>query len=167
MTLTPNLARTEILVSSTLLDSFVANPANYVNITIRIYYNSLTDSTVETYTDASPLTSSTNVSTLAGVEKINPAFFSGTEFQQGVYHVLITLTAEGEIQTDEGCVFVEDDLACTIDTYRLNETNQTKKLNAGLDYFLLKNLQDCSCQCEGMIEIYNNLININNKCKTC
>ena len=118
MTLTCNSDRTLITVSSTLLDDFIDAPEDYTNIEVKIYFNSTTVSTTETYTEDDPITTTTNVASNGGVETINPAFFTTTSFAQGIYHVVITLTSTDSIQTDEGCLFVEDTIACDVNDYR-------------------------------------------------
>lgn len=171
MTLSVNSpTNTQISILSTLLNSFIASPGSYTNVTIEIWYNSTTASTVEVYTSVIPITSSTNVSTVLGLEYVNPAFFSTTEFGQGVYHFLVTLTSESEILTDEGCLLVIDTLTCDVNTYRLLTTvDLNKRLNAGIDYYMLTQSQECVCGCDNLIEIYNNLILTiaNNTCSTC
>lgn len=161
---------TIITISSTLLDDFIATPASYTDIDIQIYFNSTTDSTTETYSNSVPITGVTNVATNAGVETINPAFFGATEFAQGIYHVVIALTSDAEIQTDEGCLFVEDTIACDVNTYRLDTTHTLQqRIDAGLDYYMLTKSQDCTCGCDDLTEIYNNLVIKldSNPCTTC
>ena len=170
MTLSINEDRTVITIVDSLLNSFIAAPADYTDIDIQIYFNSTTTATTETYTDADPITTSTNVASNGGVETVNPAFFSATEFAQGIYHFTITLTSESEIETSDGCLFVEDTIACDVNTYRLLSTvDLTKRLNAGIDYYMLTKSQSCTCGCDNLIEIYNNLITTvaNNTCTTC
>lgn len=170
MTLSINNDRTQLFIESTILDDFIATPSDYTDVDIQIYFNSTTSSTTETYTDADPITTSTNVASNAGVETINPAFFGATEFAQGIYHFIITLSSESEIQTSEGCLFVEDTIACDVNTYRLLSTvDLNKRLNAGIDYYMLTQSQSCTCGCDNLIEIYNNLITTiaNNPCTTC
>ena len=168
MILSINNLHTILTVSSTLLDDFIATPGDYTKITITGYFNDVDTGVTEEYDEDNLITSSTNVATSAGVETINPAFFTTTSFAQGVYHFLITLYGT-DIESDEGCIFVDDTLGCTIDDYRLEETNQFKKLNAGIDYFILKNTANCQCNCNELIEIYNNLITqtSNSNCTTC
>ena len=170
MTLSINEDRTVITVVDSLLNSFIATPASYTDIDIQIYFNSTTDSTTETYSNSVPITGVTNVATNGGVETINPAFFGAIEFAQGIYHIVITLTSESEIETSEGCLFVEDGVACDINTYRLDTSHTlTERLNVGLDYYMLTKSQSCTCGCDNLIEIYNNLVLIldNNPCTTC
>jgi hypothetical protein len=171
MTLSINSpANTQITISSTLLNSFIASPASYTDVKVQMYFNSTSASTTETYTSTRLITSSTPVSTSAGLEYINTSFLNTSVFAQGVYHIVVTLTSSSEILTDEGCLFVEDDIACDVNTYRLLSTvDLNKRLNAGLDYYMLTKSQDCSCGCDNLIEIYNNLVTTlaNNTCSTC
>ena len=170
MTLSVNSTRTLIEITDTLLNAFLLAPASYTNIEIKIYQNNATAATIETYSNAVPITAVTNIATIAGIEYANPSFFSATEFEQGVYHFIITLTSPTEIQTDEGCIFIEEDLACTINTYREEETIPfNTRLNAGINYFMLKNSQSCPCECEKLIDLYNSLITLTDSttCKTC
>ena len=161
---------TIITITSTLLNSFIAAPASFTDVTIQIFFNSTTTSTTETYTSADPITGSTNVATNAGVETILPAFFGGTEFAEGIYSILITLSSDEEILTDAGCLFVQDTIACDVNTYRLITTvDLNKRLSAGIDYYMLTQSQECVCGCDNLIEIYNNLVTTiaNNTCSTC
>lgn len=170
MTLTINEDRTVITVVSTLLTDFVGNEGDYTNIVIKIYFNSTTSSTSETYDEDNLITSVTNIFDDSGTNGINPAFFGTTEFAQGIYHVVIILTSEAEIQTSEGCLFVEDTIACDVNTYRLLTTvDLNKRLDAGIDYYMLTKSQSCTCGCDNLVEIYNNLITTvaNNTCTTC
>lgn len=170
MTITYNSDRTLLTVSSTLLDDFIADETAYTNIKVQIFFNSTTSSTTETYTENTPITTTTNVASNGGVETINPAFFGVTEFAQGIYHVIITLTSGTQIETDEGCIFVEDTIACDVNEYRLLSTvDLNKRLNVGIDYYMLTKSQSCTCGCDNLVEIYNNLITTvaNNTCTTC
>lgn len=170
MTLTANSERTQISILDTLLNSFLATPASFIDIDVQIYFNSTTDSTTKTYSVSVPVTTSTPIASVSSLEYINPSFFDTTIFAQGVYHILIVLTSEDEIQTSEGCIFIEEDLACTINTYREDETVLfNTRLNAGINYFMLKNSQSCPCECDKLIDLYNNLITLTDSttCKTC
>lgn len=170
MTLSINSGRTQISILDTLLNSFLAAPASYTDIDIQIYFNSTTSSTTKTYSVSVPITTSTPVSSVSSLEYINPSFFSGTEFSEGIYHVVIVLTSPSEIQTSEGCLFVQDTIACDVNTYRLLTTvDLNKRLNAGIDYYMLTQSQECVCGCDNLIEIYNNLVTTiaNNTCSTC
>lgn len=170
MTLSINTSRTQISILSTLLNSFISNPASYTNVKVQIYFNSISTSTTETYSSTRLITSSTPVSTSGGLEYINPSFLTTTEFAQGVYHIAVTLTSPSEILTDEGCIFVEDNIACDVNTYRLDSTHTLQeRIDAGLNYYMLTKSQDCPCGCDNLIEIYNNLVTTlaNNTCATC
>lgn len=168
MILTINTARTLITIESTLLDSFVAAPASYTNITITGYFNDTATGITETYTSAIPITAVTNVATNAGVETINPSFFSTTEFAQGVYRFYIVLISPTTIETDEGCIYVENGLKCNVDTYMLDETKTVnERVFAGLKYRALSSDVDCPCKCDNLIELYNNLNELLTNCKTC
>ncbi len=170
MVLTINSGRTQISILSTLLNSFIASPASYTDIKVQMYFNSTSASTTETYSSTRLITSSTPVSTVAGLEYINTSFLGSSEFAQGVYHIVITLTSPSEILTDEGCILVSTTLPCDVNTYRLlSDVDLNKRLNVGLDYYMLTKSQDCPCGCNSLIEIYNNLITTlaNNTCATC
>jgi len=168
MTLSINTARTVLTISSTLLDLFVATPASYVNITVAGYVSDPDTATTETYSFSSLITASTNVRTSAGTETIVPAFFSATTFSEGVYKFVVTLTSEANVQTDEGCVFIHEDLKCTVDTNLLDETVPIlERVLNGLKYQSLINTDECPCKCDEKMELYNNLILINEGCKTC
>ncbi len=170
MTLSINSGRTQISILDTLLNLFIATPGDYTDIDVQIFFNSTTSSTTKTYSVSVPITTSTPVSSVAGLEYINPSFFDTTIFEQGIYHFIITLTSESEIETSEGCLFVEDTIACDVNTYRLLTTvDLTKRLNAGIDYYMLTKSQSCTCGCDNLVEIYNNLITTvaNNTCTTC
>ncbi len=170
MTLSINTELTLIQITSTLLNSFITSPVSYTNITVEIWHNSVVTSTSEVYTSTVPITGSTNVSTVLGIEYINPSFLSTSIFAQGVYHIVVTLTSPSEILTDEGCLFVEDTVACDVNTYRLDTTHiLQERIDAGLSYYMLTKSQDCPCGCDNLIEIYNNLVTTlaNNTCATC
>lgn len=170
MTLSINSERTQISILDTLLNLFIATPGDYVDIDVQIFFNSTTSSTTKTYSSTSLITSSTAVSTSGGLEYINPSFFNETSFSEGIYHIIITLTSEDEIQTSEGCLFVQDTIACDVNAYRLLTTiDLNKRLNAGIDYYMLTQSQECTCGCDNLIEIYNNLVTTiaNNTCSTC
>lgn len=170
MILSYNTDRTIITISSSLLDDFIATPEDYTDVDIQIYFNSTTSSTTETYSEDDLITDVTNVATDSGVTWVNPAFFNTTEFSQGIYHVVITLTSTGSIQTDEGCIFIESTIACDVNDYRLLSTvDLNKRLNVGIDYYMLTKSQSCTCGCDNLVEIYNNLITTlaNNTCSTC
>jgi len=170
MTLTINSpTNTLITISSTLLDDFIATPADYTSLTIVGYFNDTTTGITEIYTEADPITTITNVASNAGVETILPSFFSATEFAQGVYQFTITLIGD-EIEVDEGCIYVEDGLKCDIDDYLLaTGTELNDKLFVGIQYQSLLNATVCACKCDNLIEIYNYLIKQidTSVCKTC
>ena len=170
MTLTiDNTTRANIIIASTILDDFITAPASYTNIKIQIYQNSITDSVTETYTDSDPIDATTNVATVAGTEYINPAFFGATEFVQGVYHVIVTLTDDSSIQTDEGCIYVENGLKCLVDDYLINEKPTVQeRILQGLKYQSLISATECPCKCDKKTELYLDLIDsLTNKCTTC
>lgn len=169
MTLSINGTFDLITVSSEELDDFISSPGSYVDVVVTGYYNSTTDSTSKTYTSTSPITGSTDVSTSAGVEKINPSFFGGTAFEAGVYYFTVTLTSEAGIEVDEGCIFVDDGIACLVDDYRIGDATINDKILAGIDYTLLLNSQQCACKCLQLIELYNSLYKklTTNSCQGC
>lgn len=168
MTLSINSGRTQISILSTLLNSFIASPASYTDVKVQIYFNDTTISTTETYSSTRLITGSTPVSTSGGLEYINPAFLSGTEFLQGVYNIKVTLTSLSEIQTDEGCLYVENGLKCDIDEYLLNSSvDILERVLAGIKYQSLISVTECPCKCDKKIKIYNNLVDINNTCQGC
>jgi hypothetical protein len=169
MILSINTNRTLITIQSTLLDLFIATPSSYTSVEVKIFQNSTTASTTETYSSTRLITSSTPVSTVAGLEYINPSFLSTTIFAQGVYHIVVTLTSPSEILTDEGCIFVSTTLPCDVNTYRLDTTHTLpERIDAGLNYYMLTKSQDCPCGCDNLIEIYNNLVTtLTNNCTTC
>jgi hypothetical protein len=152
-----------------LLDLFIATPASYTSVEVKIFQNSTTASTTKTYTPASLITGVTDVATNAGVETISPSFFGATEFVQGVYDIVVTLKSTSAIQNDEGCLYVENGLKCQVDTYLLDETiTVNERVLEGLKYQSLASSADCPCKCKEKIELYLNLIdNLTNKCKTC
>lgn len=168
MTLSINSGLTQISILDTLLNTFLAAPASYTDIDIQIYLNSTTDSTTKTYSVSVPITTSTPVASVSSLEYINPSFFSATTFEQGVYHFLITLTSEEEIQTSEGCLYIEDGLRCDVDEHLLDESVDilTRVLN-GLKYDSLVSAAECPCKCDKKIEIYNDLIDLSNTCQGC
>lgn len=170
MTLSINTGRTQISILSTLLNSFISSPASYTDIKVQMYFNSTSASTTETYSSTRLITSSTPVSTSGGLEYINPSFLSTSIFAQGVYHIVVTLTSSSEILTDEGCLLVQDTIACDVNTYRLDTSHTLQeRIDAGLSYYMLTKSQDCVCGCDNLIEIYNNLVTTlaNNTCTTC
>jgi len=169
MTLSINTNRALFTISSTLLDSFIASPASYTDIKIQIYQNDVVNSTIKTYTSTNLITSSTDVATIAGVEYINPSFLNASEFVQGVYDIIVTLTSPSQIQTDEGCFYVENGLKCQIDDILVNESKSIEeRILEGLKYQSLISATDCVCKCKEKIQLYLNLIkSISNQCQTC
>jgi len=168
MTLTINSGRTQFSILSSLLNSFIGSPSSYTKIEIKIFQNTTETSTIKTYTSVSPITSSTDVATIAGLEYINPSFLGATEFVQGVYNVIVILTSVSGIQTDEGCIYVENGLKCDVDEYLLNSSvNILERVLAGLKYQSLISSEECPCKCDKKIKIYNSLIDINNTCQGC
>lgn len=170
MTLTINAGHTLITVVSTVLDTFIAAPASFTECVITGYYNSNTTSTIETYSSTVPITNLTNVATASGTEYFKAEFFGSSSFADGIYYFVVTLKGEAEIQTDEGCIFVDKNVACQVDDYRVNEKiDFNKRLMAVSDYYLLKNSQSCACKCSNLIDIYNSLAKQleNKKCQTC
>ena len=163
-----NTTRTIITIESTLLDSFIATPASYTNVVITGSISGGSD-VVETYSSTNLITAVTNVATNAGIETINPAFFTATEFVQGVYQFDIKLTSATTIEQETFCLFVENGLACSVNDYRNLEKTLQEKLLVTSDYLLLKESTECACKCEQLVEIYNNLITTlsNQKCSTC
>ncbi len=168
MVLTINTGRTQISILDSLLNAFLTAPADYTDIDIQIYFNSITSSTTETYSVAVPITTSTPIASVAGLEYINPSFFDTTIFKQGVYHILITLNSDSEIETSEGCLYVEDGLKCDVDEYLLDSSvDILDRVLAGIKYQSLISATECPCKCDKKIKIYNNLIDINNTCQGC
>lgn len=167
MTVTINSLHTVLTLSSTLLNNFIGNEEDYTKITITGYFNDTETGVTETYDEDDPITSSTNVRTEAGVETLVPAFFTTTEFGEGVYHFLVTLYGE-TIETDSGCIYVEDGLKCDVDDYMLDESIPIlERVLAGLKYNSIVSSAECPCKCDQKIEIYNSLTHIQDTCKTC
>lgn len=159
-----------ITIESTLLDDFIATPAGYENIVISIYHNNTISSVSETYDSLTPITGSTNVATNAGVETISPDFLTASTFTQGVYKIKIALRSSTQIQTDEGCLYVENGLKCLIDDVLLDETkSMAERVLTGLKYNMLLDVANCDCKCDKYIELYNNLITLTSgsKCQSC
>ena len=170
MTLTINPALDLITVSSSLLDGFIASPISYTSLTVTIYHNSTETSVSEVYTDTDPITAITNVQTNAGVETIVPECLNMDTFTQGVYHVVISLKSSTQIQTEEGCLYVENGLKCLVDDYMLDETKSMEdRVLTGLKYNILLDVANCDCKCDKYIDLYNNLVILtgSEKCKTC
>jgi hypothetical protein len=169
MVLTIDTNRTQITIVDTLLDLFIATPASYTKVDVQIFHNSSTTSTTKTYTSLAPIGATGDVVTIADVEYINPSFFTAVEFVQGVYYVVVTLTSSSQIQTSEGCLYVENGLKCQVDTLLLDETKTIQeRVLEGLKYQSLVSSAECPCKCKDKIELYLNLVNtITNKCKTC
>ncbi len=170
MTLTIDSSRTSITIDSTLLDNFIANPGNYTNVAVRMYVSDISSYTEEVYDSSNPITSSTNVQTNGGVETIVPGFLNASEFAQGQYKVEVILTDSSGITTDQGCLFVEDTIKCDIDNLRSDVSlSDEEKVLLGLDYFLLSMTASCDCECDKLIDLYNNLILriSNNDCSGC
>lgn len=170
MTISINSSFNLMTVTSDVLDSFIAAPANYIELSVKGYHNSTTSFKEEKYTVLNPITNLTNVATAAGIEYIKPEFFENSFFTDGVYHFVVTLKSENQILTEEGCIFVDKDFKCKLDEYRVNEKIPfEKRIFAVSDYFLLKNSSECQCKCGILIDIYNNLIDDFElkKCLTC
>lgn len=170
MNLSINTTRTLITVESTLLDSFISNPSNYVDIKIDGYFSNTDAPVSHIYTNLEPIGSTTSVATNGGIETILPDFFTTTEFAQGVYQFVITLTSDTEISVDQGCLYVENGLKCDVDDYLLDESKTLlERVLIGLKYKSLLDVSTCSCKCDKYIEIYNDLIDTfdSNTCKTC
>lgn len=169
MILVTNTARTQITITSDLLNLFITSPSSYTSVEVKIFQNSTTTSTTKTYTPTSLITSSTDVSTVSGIEYINPSFFGTTEFVQGVYDVIVTLNSSTRIQTEEGCLYVENGLKCQVDTLLVDETKTIQeRILEGLKYQSLVSSAECPCKCKDKVELYLNLVDsITNKCHTC
>lgn len=169
MTLTVNTSRTQITINEPLLDLFIATPINYTKVDIQIFQNSIITSTTKTYTPTSLITNVTDVATVAGVEYINPSFFGASEFVQGVYDVIVTLTSPSQIQTSEGCLYVENGLKCQVDEVLVDTTlTIQERILQGLKYQSLISSQECPCECKKKIELYLNLVDsLSNNCTSC
>jgi hypothetical protein len=170
MTISINSSFNLMTISSTALDTFVASPSNYIELSVKGYHNSTTSFKEEKYSVSNPITNLTNIATGSGIEYIKPEFFDNGVFTDGVYHFIFTFKSENEIVTEEACIFVDKDFKCKIDDYRINEVIPfEKRMFAVSDYFLLKNTSECQCKCGNLIEIYNNLIEDFDfkKCFTC
>lgn len=171
MVLTVNSGLTLIGVDSPLLDLFIASPSSYEYL--EVASNDGTDSSVTTYSFDSGIliTGISDVSTVGGAEFFKPAILgNATTFKQGLHTFVIKLDTGAEIHSDEACIFVEGSLACDIDTYiNLETTTLTNKLEVGIDYYLLKNSQNCPCKCTELQTIYDKIVLTlgDNKCKTC
>lgn len=170
MSLTINTSRTLMTIESTLLDSFIASPASYTNVKVTIYKNSTTTSTTEIYTNADPITTTTNVASNGDVETILPTFFGvgNTTFEQGVYHVVVSLLSPSESSTEEYCLYVENGLKCLVDDVLIDESKDVKnRILEGLKYQSLVSSTECPCKCGQKIELYLNLIDSIDNCTAC
>lgn len=172
MTLTINSTCDLITVSSTLLDDFITDPSAYTDIKVIGTYLS-NDGITKTYTQLIPITSSTDVATNADIETIKPSFFDATVFSSGIYSFEIVLRSNSEVESDDGCIFIDciptDDcigsMLKSIYDLDLTDSNRIEML---LDYNLLTRINDCQCKCDKALVIYNYLNNkITDKCKTC
>lgn len=170
MTLSINNALDLITIESVLLDNFIANPASYETIIISIYHNNIVSPVSETYDSLTPIAEDTNVATNADVETISPAFLTVSTFTQGVYKIKIALRSSTQIQTDEGCLYIEDGLKCLIDDVLVDEIkSMAERVLTGLKYNMLLEVANCDCKCDKYIELYNNLITLTSgsKCQSC
>lgn len=167
--ITINSSRTVISIESDLLDLFVTNPASYTSVTVKIYKDSTTSSTDEVYTNASPITTLTNVATDGTNETILPSFLSLTEFGQGVYYITVNLLSSTTSSTEEHCLYVDNGLKCKVDSLLMDETKFVQeRVLQGLKYQSLASSIECPCKCGQKIELYLNLIDsIDNNCTTC
>lgn len=163
MTLSINSNFDQITISSTLLDNFIADPSLYTSIAITGKLNCAETGTTYTYTSASPITDSTEVSTDSGTEYINPDFFSATTFADGVYGFSIVLTPlVGATSKESSCIFVDQFIACNIEPACKDKM---------LWHYILTNTQDCNCNCAKLCEFYNLIIEeetpIQSGCTSC
>lgn len=162
---------TTLTIVSDLLNLYLVDQTAYVSCTVRVY-TSATAFVEETYTSSAPITGATNVYTSGGIERIKSAFLSQSVWAQGIYKVTVTLTSEAAIQVEEGCLLIDLDLACQIDDYRSLTTNTPvflDRLMVVADYYLLQEVSECSCKCDKMFTIYDNLVLQldNNSCASC
>ena len=170
MTLTLNTSTCdEITVASTILDDFIAAPASYISLLITATYNN-GEAVTRTYTDVSPITGTTDISTNAGVETINPSLFGMTTFSNGVYSFDFLLKSSGQTESEEGCIFVDciptGECIGSIkkQIYELDVTDKEFAILAA-SYDLLSKIGECQCKCDKAYTIYENLIDSLDDCE--
>lgn len=144
-----NTTFTEIIISSTLLDSFIATPSNYTQIQVIGDITCSGTTTTKTYTPTSLITASTDVRTVSGVESIVPNFFGLTTFGNGIYSFTVELTSiTGNTLKDRGCLFIDLDVKCNIPVDCLDKQ---------MLHYTLTQAQSCDCDCKKLCEILNKI----------
>lgn len=144
-----NTTFTSITISSTLLDSFIANPSSYIQVQVIGDITCSGTTTTKTYTSTSPITGSTDVRTSTGVETIVPNFFGLTTFGNGIYSFTVELTSiTGNTTKDRGCIFIDVDVKCNI---------PAECLDKQMLHYTLTQSQSCDCDCNRLCEILNTI----------
>lgn len=149
MTLSINSDFDRIAIASDLLDSFIANPSAYSKIEVTGKINCSETGTTHEFKVGKLITNLSVVQTNAGAESIVPAFFGTTTFGNGIYGFSIQLTTLlGTTTVDAGCLFVDVDIRCSIPADNLEKQ---------MLHYVLTMSQDCSCNCQQLCDIYNEL----------
>lgn len=79
---------------------------------------------------------------------------------EAVYHVEIIATApSGSTVTQKKCFFYDCTLACEIGEFILDNCNT----DVHLDYYVLKNMEYCECNCDNMCLLYKRILDKLNK----
>lgn len=173
MNLSINTTFNEITIESSLLDLFIATPANYTSCIVTLIKDD-NEAISETYTSSEPITALTNIKTVANVESMIPTFISSTTtlFTTGVYNIKVTLTDNTTINVDTGCLFVDykESDQCNAEILKqiynldLEDVSTFEKMSI---YRILEKSNECNCECEKVFRIYDYLISSLNKCKSC
>ena len=136
---------TSIIVTSTHIDSFQADPTDYNSITISGTYNDGSEVSYEFTTTIS--TSGDYIQSEDGIHTILPAFYEQDELASGIYKVVVTLIdTDDNAVSEQACIFKDcSDLKCDVSTK-----------DAMYYYYVLEN--SCSCNCSKLYTIYEALL---------
>lgn len=151
MTITVNSDCTSIQLESTLIDAYVGDPTIELNVTFTDC-----DGTEYTY-DIVALDVTSGTPNYATITPDLIISATATEFDDGVYNVVITSDDAGTITTETQCALVDCSLECLV--FDFQSENLTSNIFQYYQALLLGETCD-NCNCSGMCALYNKILDI-------
>ena len=150
----------KIEIEAVELSAFIANISNYVGVKITTTINCGTEFK-SSFTTADMVDNTKNVYIQDSTLYILPQYFSGNEFANGVYKIIVEFTTATGYIIMQNCYFVDRNMACKVSSLlqnivKENENSDIEPIGtmAHLLHYALFNGSNCGCNCSEMCEIF-------------
>lgn len=152
-----------ISIEALEINNFIATPANYTGVVITTNINCTTDSKVSiSKTDI--VDNTKNIYIANNILYIKPAYFSGINFINGIYRIVVEFTTTTGYIIIQNCYFVDYNMACKVSSLLQNILKENEDSNiepvstiAHILHYSLVNGSNCGCNCNEMCDVFTAL----------